>query len=242
MLPFYTLRTNSTHTRGKRWLYSLGFGAKLFGALMSSETPVPTRRTLGQMVKQAGLLASFEITMTFRRLRRRVWTWSLIRLGVAAAATGLIWRYRHAGAGLASLIGGLALFAFALFFRTRHDPLADDLGALMVLNGGTFRQTPDAPPVPRSRIFVQPEQFTVVGESEDLLLGVPLAKVQKLAAHPAAGADPGAKNPWQVEVNWTDEDPCTTTFEYDGVFAEHLARVTESTLRSQWKKGLPIAP
>jgi hypothetical protein len=200
------------------------------------------------MGKQAGLFVFFGIMLMIprvRRLRRRVWIWSFIRLGAAAAATGLIWRYRYSGAGLASLIGGLLLFAFALLFRARHevksdDALADELGALIVLNGGTFRQTPDALPIPRSRIFVQPEQFTVFGKSERPLLSVPLAKVQSLAARPAAGAAPRAGNPWQVEVNWTDEGPCTTTFEYDGAFAEHLARVTESTLRSQWKKGLPI--
>jgi hypothetical protein len=27
---------------------------------------------------------------------------------------------------------------------------------------------------------------------------------------------------------------------YDGHFAEHLAQVTESTLRSQWKKDLSV--
>jgi hypothetical protein len=45
-----------------------------------------------------------------------------------------------------------------------------------------------------------------------------------------------------VQITWVADAPCTTTFRYDGAFAEHLARVTESTLRSQWKKDLPIIP
>ena len=109
-----------------------------------------------------------------------------------------------------------------------------------MLNGGIFRQSPDSTPIPQAQIFVHPEQIIVLGPRERRLLEIPLAKVRNLAAHPVTnGAGEGAE-PWEVEINWVADAPCTTTFHYDGAFAEHLARVTESTLRSQWKKELPV--
>jgi len=180
-----------------------------------------------------------------RRLRRRPEPWAGVRLGVAACATWLGWRYKHAGAGVASLAASLLLFTFSLLVRAKPlvksaDALTQELSALIVLNGGIFRQSPDSTPIPKAQIFVHPEQIIVFGPRERRLLEIPLAKVRNLAAHPiASGAEEGAGQ-WEVEITWVAEGPCTTAFQYDGVFAEHLARVTESTLRSQWKRELPV--
>ena len=180
-----------------------------------------------------------------RRLRRRVGAWACVRLGVAACGTWLGWRYTHAGAGVASLVGALLLFAFSLLVRAKPevksaDALARELGALIVLNGGTFLESPDSTPIEQAQIFVHPERIIVLGPRERRLLEIPLAKVRNVAANPVTnGAGEGAE-PWEVEIEWLGDGPCTTTFHYDGVFAEHLARVTESTLRSQWIKDLPV--
>jgi uncharacterized protein (DUF58 family) len=180
-----------------------------------------------------------------RRLRRRVWAWTCVRLAVAACATWLGWRYKHAGAGVASLAASLVLFASSLLVRAKPevksmDALADELGALIVLNGGIFRESPDSDPVEQAQIFIHPEQIIVYGPREQFLLEIPLANVRNLAAHPVTnGAREGAGH-WEVEIHWVADGPCTTTFQYGGAFAEHLARVTESTLRSQWKKDLPV--
>jgi hypothetical protein len=39
---------------------------------------------------------------------------------------------------------------------------------------------------------------------------------------------------------WESGEVRTSTFRYEGFFAEHLARVAETTLRGVWKKGLPV--
>jgi hypothetical protein len=146
---------------------------------------------------------------------------------------------------VASLVGALLLFAFSLLVRAKPvaksaDAIAAELGALIVLNGGTFLESPDSTPIPHAQIFVHPEQIMVLGPQERRLLEIPLAKVRNLAAHPVNhGAGKGAEH-WKVEISWLADGPCTTTFRYEGVFAEHLARVTESTLRSQWKRDLPV--
>ena len=85
-----------------------------------------------------------------------------------------------------------------------------------------------------------PEQIIVLGPRERRLLEIPLGKVRDLAVRPVINGSGDNVAPWEVEINWVADEPCTATFHYDGVFAEHLARVTESTLRSQWKKGLPV--
>lgn len=208
----------------------------------------PPRRTFGQLVKQAGLFILFGTLLMIpriRRLRRQVWVWSLVRLAVAACATWLGWRYKNAGAGVSSLVASLFLFAFSLLVRAKPmeksvDAAADELDALIVLNGGTFRESPDSIPIPRSQIFVHPERIIVQGSGERRLLEIPLAKVRDIAAGPAAEASGDGKVPWEVRVTWLAEAPGTTTFQYNGTFAEHLARVTESTLRGQWKKDLPV--
>jgi hypothetical protein len=139
----------------------------------------------------------------------------------------------------------LLLFAFSLLVRAKPleksaDALTEELGALVVLNGGTFRENPDSPPIRDSRVFVHPEQIIVLGPSESRLLEIPLGKVRNLAAHRVTKGSVEGREAWEVEINWLADVPCTTTFHYEGVFAEHLARVSESTLRSQWKKDLPV--
>jgi hypothetical protein len=180
-----------------------------------------------------------------RRLRRRAGAWACVRLIAVACGTWLVWRHMHAGAGMASLVVGLLLFAFSLLVHAKPvakttDAIADELGALIVLNGGIFRQSPDSTPIAHAQIFLHPDQIIVHGPDERRLLEIPLAKVRNMAAHPVTNEPGEGKEPWEVEINWLADVPCATTFQYEGAFAEHLARVTESTLRSQWKKDLLV--
>jgi hypothetical protein len=144
-----------------------------------------------------------------------------------------------------TLAGGWLLLAFSVFIRAKPeiksvDAMAQEVGALIVLNGGTFQQLPDPTLISDAQIFVHPDQIIVMGPRERCLLEIPLAKVRSLTAHPVIDEAAEGAGPWEVEIKWVAEGPCTTTFRYDGAFAEHLARVTESTLRSQWKKDLPV--
>ena len=214
----------------------------------SGEQPPQPRRTFGQLAKQAGLFVLFGTILVIpriRRLRRRFWAWTCVRLAVALCGGWLVRRYVQGGSGAAALAGGLLLVAFSLLARAKPvvksvDALAHELSALIVLNGGVFRQSTESPPVRQVQILVHPERIIVMGPRERLLLEIPLAKVRNLEAHPVdEGAEEGG-GPWEVEISWLADAPCTTTFHYDGVFAEHLARVAESTLRSQWKKELPV--
>jgi hypothetical protein len=145
------------------------------------------------------------------------------------------------------MVAGLLLFAFSLLVHAKPvtksvDAIASELGALIVLNGGTFRETADSTAVRRTQIFVHPEQVIVQGPGERHLLEIPLAKFRSLTARAVPNGTEKSPEPWEVEIEWLADATCTTTFRYEGVFAEHLAQVAESTLRGQWKKGLPVIP
>lgn len=214
----------------------------------NNQEPTPPRRTYGQLAKQAGLFMLFGTILLIpriRRLRRRVWAWTCVRLAVAACGGWLVWRYAHAQAGAVMLTWGIVFLAFSLLIGAKPavksmDVLTDELGALLVLNGGVFRHSPDSAPIRDSKVFVHPEQIIVLGPSERRLLEIPLGKVRNLAAHRVTNGSVEGREAWEVEINWLADVPCTTTFHYEGVFAEHLARVSESTLRGQWKKDLPV--
>jgi len=216
----------------------------------SGEQPTQPRRTIGRVGKQAGLFILFGTILLIprlRRLRRRVWAWTCVRVAGVACGGWLVWRYAHARAGAQTLACGSLLLAFSLLIRAKPmvkspDALAHELGALVVLNGGMFRLSPDSTPTRKSQLFVHPERIIVLGPRENLLVEIPLAKVQGLEARPVNNGSGEDAGPWAVVITWMAVGPCTTTFQYNGTFAEHLARVAESTLRSQWKKGLPVVP
>ena len=222
--------------------------AELMAASNSTEQTLPTRRRFGQWAKQAGLFVLFGTILMIprlRRLRRRAGAWACVRLGAAWCGVWLVWRHTHAGAGVASLAGGVLLLAFALLVRASpvaksRDAIAAELNALIVLNGGTFRPSPDSFPVPHAQIFVHVEQIIVLGPGERYLLEIPLAKVRRLAAHPLTKRPGQRWPPWELEINWEADVARTTTFQYEGPFASHLAQIAESTLRRQWIKDLPI--
>jgi len=63
-------------------------------------------------------------------------------------------------------------------------------------------------------------------------VGDPAAQIISTISSESAGD-------WIVRVRWAEH---TADFHYRGIFAEHLARVAESTLRSVIQPGLPVIP
>jgi hypothetical protein len=61
---------------------------------------------------------------------------------------------------------------------------------------------------------------------------IPVAEIT-LALAEASGSQ------WLLRVAWPDH---IAEFSYRGIFAEHLARVAESTVRSVMRPSLPVIP
>jgi len=193
------------------------------------------------------LFAAILIIPKIRRLRRKIWEWSAIRILVVLLGCLLGWRYKHANGGVVDLVVGVALMAFGLLVRPKPearsvDAQARQLDALVVLNGGAFIPAGNERPLTTVRIFVNPDRLFVVDEREHTLEEIPLVRVRELAVRPLPAQDqPEAETQtWDLEITWESTDMRTARFRYDGVFAEHLARVAETTVRNLLRKELPV--
>jgi len=210
----------------------------------------PTNARLWRALRKAALSVLFTAILIIpkvRALRRRIWEWSAVRLLVAGLGCVLGWRYKHAQGGLVDLVLGIALMAFGLLVRAKPqaksiDAQARELDALVVLNGGAFIPHGADRPSRLVSIFVNPDRLFVVDEREHKLEEIPIVRVRELVVRPVplSGEPEAESQTWELEITWESKEMRTARFRYDGVFAEHLARVAENTLRNLLRKELPV--
>jgi hypothetical protein len=215
-----------------------------------SHAVIPAGVRLRLALKRAALSVLFTsilIIPKIRALRRKIWEWSALRLVVAALGCLLGWRYKYAHGGLVDLVFGILLMAFGLLVRAKPqaksvDAQARELDALVVLNGGAFIPHGAERPTRLVSIFVNPDRLFVVDEREHTLEEIPVVRVRQLEARPvtAPGEPEEESQTWDLEICWEAKTMRAARFRYDGVFAEHLARVAENTVRSVIRKDLPV--
>jgi len=196
----------------------------------------PRERGARETAKRAAMGALFFLILfipRFRRLRRRVWAWSLVRVIAVLSGAALIWHYGRAQAGAGFLISGALLAALGVLVRAKPqaksvEEKARELGALVVLNGGTFLPAGGAAHA-NTQIFVFPERLLVLDSRKETVGEIPLARLQRYAAHPILPEAVEEGRPWELEIVG---ESASARFRYEGFFAEHLARVAETTLRN----------
>jgi len=139
------------------------------------------------------------------------------------------------------------LMAFGLLVRSKPEPKPVDaqarqLDALVVLNGGAFIPAGSERPSSIVSIFVNPDRLFVVDEHEHTLEEIPLVRVRDLAVRPVPVSDEpeDETQTWDLEITWESKEMRTARFRFDGVFAEHLARVAETTIRNLLRRELPV--
>jgi hypothetical protein len=170
-------------------------------------------------------------------IRRNAQSWMAFRifLGFAGAALVILplslWNSWLAG------IAGLGMFLAAILLppaqpHTVPKEKARELGALVIVNGGKY-QPGNAAPTP-VQLFVGAERIWALDSHFQPLLVIPAAEISSANAIQAQ-----AKNHWILQVRWSDN---AAEFSYQGIFAEHLARVAQSTLGSVIPAPLPILP
>lgn len=174
-----------------------------------------------------------------RRLRRRTILWTVIRICSGIVGFALVWLY-FLGRGPGLLAGGALLIVLGLLVRATPvvkslEDRARELGALAVLNGGTM-VSPPGKPTCRVNIFAGAECLAVENGGR-ILLEIPLAKIQRCMARPV---EAGEGKPWELEISWDSSNPQLARFYFDGFFAEHLARVAESTIANLRRKELTV--
>jgi hypothetical protein len=103
---------------------------------------------------------------------------------------------------------------------------------LVVVNGGRYLSRNSA--AASVQVFVGVESISVLDSQFQPLLVIPAAEIT------SACAEESGKH-WLVRVVWSEH---IAEFSYRGIFAEHLARVAESTVRSVMHRApaLPVIP
>jgi hypothetical protein len=169
------------------------------------------------------------------RLRRdeRYWTAFRILLGISGAALVVLplsmWNsWLAAPAGLAMFLASILLPTGEP--DTRVDEKARELGALSVVNGGEYQAANC--PAAAVQFFAGVDNIWALDSRLQPLLVIPVSEISSAHAQEI-------ENGWVVRVRWMDR---VGEFSYRGIFAEHLARVAESTIRSVRRAPLPVLP
>jgi hypothetical protein len=205
---------------------------------------------IGSRIKQAALAALFSTILLIprlRRMRRQVALWTVFRLMALFLGGALVWLHLIAGWGSFALACGIVLATLGLLVHARPlqkslDDCAREFGALVVINGGRFSSEEGRTPGKDADMFVCPDQLVVKEKGSNRLTRVPFASVHDVACRANEPSKVGDSNEiqWEVVIPWGTDPQQMARFVFQGTFAEHLARVAQSTVRSQWKKELPV--
>ncbi len=182
-----------------------------------------------------GLFAVVLLVPKVLNLRRdaRSWTAFRILLGIAGAAL-VILPLAFWNSWLAA-IAGLAMFLAAALLPsatsgTGVDDKARELGALVVVNGGKYMSRSSF--AASVQLFVGADYIWALDSRFQVLHTIPVSEVSAVHAEEM-------DDRWTVRVRRTEQ---IEEFSYRGVFAEHFARVAESTIRGVMHASLPILP
>jgi hypothetical protein len=194
--------------------------------------------SFGARIRHLAIGALFAVVLLvpkLLRLRRdeRSWTAFRILLGLAGAALVILplafWNSWLAG------LAGLAMFLISILLPpgaplTSTDEKTRELHALVVVNGGNYQpRNAAAAPV---RLFAGTDNIWALDSHLRPLLTIPCAEISSVRVE-------GIEGHWVLRLRWMDR---AAEFSFQGIFAEHFARVAESTIRSVIPSSLPILP
>jgi hypothetical protein len=206
---------------------------------MSTATTTETTLAdgLGAKLRKTVMGAGFAVVLLVPKvlsLRRDERSWVIFRmvLGVFGAALvvlpiGFFGSYFLAVLGLAAFIVAILLPPPKATSGT--DDKARELGALVVVDGGTFQSGSFAVPV---QFFVGPQNLWVLEADFHPVLVIPVAELISAQAKEMDGR-------WILRLRWTDR---SAIFSYSGVFGEQIARVAESTVQTVMRPAVPVLP
>lgn len=194
--------------------------------------------SLGAKVRKTVIGAGFAVVLIVPKvlnLRRNERSWVAFRtlMGLFGAALVVLPIGFYSSYFLAVI--GLGIFIAAIMLPPAEatsgtDDKARELGALVVVNGGLLPSGRDA--VVPVQLFVGSEHIWALEADFHPLLVVSVSELLSARAEEI-------NDHWTLHLRWADR---SAMFEYSGVFAEHLARVAESTIQSVMRPSLPVLP
>lgn len=195
--------------------------------------------TLSTRLRNAAVGAAFAVVLIIPKVLHlrgnpRFWGAFRLLLGVAGAALVVLplslWNNYLLGVlGLAMFIAGILLPPARP--DTRVEEKSRELGAFVVVNGGLHQMGNE--PTHSTHLFVGQEHVWALDARLQPLVVIPVREMASAAAEGTGGF-------WVLRIRWDNDR--TAEFTYRGIFAEHLARVAESTLRGVMRPALPVIP
>lgn len=196
------------------------------------------QETLTTRARNLAIGAIFALVLLLPKLLRvrrneRSWLFFRVLLGMTGAALVILplslWNSWLAA------IAGLAMFlASILLPPAKPENLVDDkareIGALVVVNGGEY-PLEDAASAP-VQLFAGIDNIWALDSRLRPLLIIPTPEISSVQAE-----EVGKR--WVLRVRTKER---LIEFYYRGIFAEHLARVAETTIRNVMRPALPVAP
>jgi hypothetical protein len=194
--------------------------------------------TIGTRLRNTAVGILFSVVLRAPKMlliRRDERSWMAFRILLSLAGAGLVvlplafWNSWLAG------IAGLAMFLAAVLLppakpHTLVDDKAKELGVLVVVNAGKYR--PATGPASAVQLFVGSDNIWALNSHLHPLLTIPTSGITSVHAVETPGG-------WVVRVRWMDR---VAEFSFTGIFAEHLARVAESTIQKVMHSPLPVLP
>jgi len=208
---------------------------------MMSAAPSPAiaqPETFGKRLRHLLIGTLFALVLLIPKIlhaRRNPRSWMLFRIFLAVAGAALVIAPLGAWSSYAPAVLGLTMFIGAILLppakpESKIDDTARALGVLVVVNGGKFKLG-DASSF-AAQLFVGAGHISVRDSRLQSFLEIPVSEITSAQAEESHGR-------WSLRITWENK---TAVFAYQGVFAEHLARVAETTIRSVLRPALPVLP
>jgi hypothetical protein len=203
----------------------------------ASSPAISQSESIGKRLRHLVIGTLFALVLLVPKIlhaRRNPRSWMLLRVFLAVAGAALVivplgaWSYAPAIIGLTMFISAILLPPAKP--ESNVDDKARALGALVVVNGGKFELGEESS-FP-AQLFVGADHISVRDSRLQSFLEIPVSEITSARAEESHAR-------WFLRVNWANK---TAVFAYKGVFAEHLARVAETTIRSVLRPALPVLP
>lgn len=199
-------------------------------------TAIPQHERFSSRLRELVVGVAFSLVLLIPkilRIRENPASWLAFRLVLGFTGAALvvlplgIWNnWLVAPAGLCLFLASILLPPAKAHFSV--DDKVRELGALVVVNGGNYLPNQGTPA--EVRLFAASDRISVLDAALQPVLVIPAAEISSVAATPA-------ENAWMLRIVWSGG---AAEFLYQGFFAEHLARVAQSTVNSLIPAQLPI--
>ena len=194
--------------------------------------------SFGKKLRHLAVGALFALVLLIPKIlhaRRNPRSWMLFRIFLGVAGAALVVLPLGTGASFVPAIVGLAMFISSILLPpakpdTNADDKARELGTFVVVNGGGLLS--GSPPYSAVQLFVGAESVCVLDRRFQQVLEIPVAEITAACAE-------RSEESWRLRITWASH---TAEFSYRGIFAEHLARVGETTIGSVMRPALPVLP